>query len=476
MNKELEILTGNEVDRIHAATIEVYDRAGIKVWSPEAFQLFVDAGVRVDEKKMTVHPTESFTKDILSTVPKEFCMYGRDPSHKLLLGTDKVYFSLMAEAAKVEDLEGNVRAATMKDVGNLAKLSDWCENIHHTSQMTTPSDVSQDEAHIHMLWANLRNSRKTSDGYCYSAKNAREELDLAAIVRGGEEELRKMPMLLSYNNPVSPLQLSGKLAEGSIVWARRNQPVMYAPEALAGGTAPATLAGLLVQQNAEVLSGIMMAQLANSGAPVMYGTVSAVLDMRYGVAALGSPEVGLLNLATAQMARHYRIPSRGTGGNTDSKLVDAQSGLETALSLYAAALAGMNFIYDSAGSIEGSLTTSYAKVIIDNDVCGMVARLLEGIKVNDETLAVDEICKAGASANFLGTPFTLRHFRKEHFIPSLLDRKTRDAWMRDGGKNIAEAAREKAKQVLREHEVPPIDSDVVKAVEEHMKKVLKTYS
>jgi len=232
---------------------------------------------------------------------------------------------------------------------------------------------------------------------------------------------------------------------------------------------------LLVQQNAEVLAGIMMSQLANPGAPVFYGTVSAALDMRYGVPALGGPEVGLLNLATAQLARNYRIPCRGTGGNTESKVADAQAGVESALTLYAAALGGVNFIYDAAGSLDGSVTISYEKVIIDNEMCGMVTRLLKGIKVTDETLAVDEICKIGSSGSYLGTTFTMKNFRNEHFMPSLMERRSLDAWTAAGGKDIVAVAREKVKGVLKEHEVPPIEKDVFREAEAYFKKVVKGY-
>jgi trimethylamine--corrinoid protein Co-methyltransferase len=219
--------------------------------------------------------------------------------------------------------------------------------------------------------------------------------------------------------------------------------MIFASEALAGATAPATLAGLLVQQNAEVLSGIMVSELANPGAPVMYGTVSAAMDMRTGSAALGGPEVALINIASGQLGRYYNLPRRGTGGNSDSKLVDAQAALETSTNMLVAALAGMNFIYDACGSLEGSLTISYEKLVLDDEIAGMVTRILDGIDVNDQTLAVDDICRVGPSASFLASPLTLASFKKEIFIPSLLDRRSRDSWSREGSKDIARAARER---------------------------------
>ena len=472
---QLEILSKNDIDRVHAATMKVYDKVGIKIWSPDAFKLFRDAGAKVDEKNMIIRPSESFVKDILRKAPSEFYLYGRDPSYKLHMGGNHVHFSLCGQGVKVQDLDGKVRLGTLKDVEQMARLSDWCKNIHHTSMMTTPCEVRQDAFHIYLLWANLKNSRKTTDGYAWTKRWSEEDIGLAAIIRGGMEELMKKPLMLGFVNPLSPLQLSKELSEGAIHWARMNQPALYAPEALSGVTAPATLAGLLVQQNAEVLSGIMLAQLANPGAPVLYGTVSAALDMKTGIPALGGPEVGLLNLATAQIARHYRLPSRGTGGNTDSKLVDAQAGIESALGIYAAGLAGINFIYDSAGSLDGSIATSYAKIVLDNEICGMVSRMLKGIEVTEETLAVDEICKAGSNPSYMGTMFTMKKFRQEHFIPELMDRHARDAWEAAGGKDIVDVATKKARQVLKEHEVEPLEKHILNEGEAYMKKLIKAY-
>ncbi len=470
---QLEVLSKTDIDKIHGASMEVLSRIGVKVWSPQALGLFAEAGADVDTKTMMVKVPESLVMSTISKAPSQFYFYGRDPSYRLLMGRRRVHFALCGQGVKVQDLDGSVRLATVKDVENMARLADHCDWIHHSSMMTTPMDVPPESMHIHALWANLKNSSKTTDGYNLGSRWAEETLGLAAIVRGGMEELVKKPTLLGFTNPVSPMQLSKDLIEGAIVYAKHNQPILYAPEALAGGTAPATLAGLLVQQNAEVLSGIMVSQLANPGAPVLYGTVSAVLDMRSGATALGGPEVGLINLATAQLARRYNLPCRGTGGNSDSKLVDVQAGIETTLSLMHAAYAGMNFIYDSAGSLDGSITTSYEKIVVDNEICGMVARSLEGIKVDHETLAVDEIVRAGPAANFLASEHTRRMFRSEHFMPTLLDRRSRDAWEAAGGKDMASVARERAKQMLKEHVPKPLDRTVLRDGEAYVKKVTK---
>ena len=472
---KLEILSRDDLDKIHGATVEVLQKLGMKIWEPTALKLFKDAGAEVDEKTMMVRIPEGLLKETVSKAPSEFKLYGRDPDYVLDMAGNNVHFGPSGLAVRVHDLDGNMRPGKLKDVADLARLVDALDNIHMNVMNVTPSDVPDELYHLYVIMEDWKNSVKTTDGYNWTAKKAQETIDMASILRGGTEELMKKPCLLGYTNPVSPMQQSKELVEGALVYAKYMQPMIYAPEALAGGTAPATLAGLLVQQNAEVLSGVMISELANPGAPVFYGTVSAALDMRTGATALGGPEVGLLNIATGQLGRYYGLPRRGTGGNSDSKALDAQAGLETAINMLMAGYAGMNFIYDACGSLEGSITTSYEKLVIDNEIAGMVTRVLGGIDVTDETLAVDEICRVGPSASFLGTSFTARHFRNEHFLPTLLDRRSLEAWLKAGSKDITEVAKEKAKKILKEHEPTPMDKDVVAQIQDYVSKTSKAY-
>ena len=300
-----------------------------------------------------------------------------------------------------------------------------------------------------------------------------DTIRLASIVAGGEEELKKRPMLLGFHNPVSPLQHSKELTEGLMVYAKYKQPVSIAPEAQAGATAPITLAGLLTQQNAEVLSGITIAELTNPGTPVLYGAVSVPLDMKTGNIALGAIEVGLINAAAAQLARYYGLPSRGTGGTTDSKIPDIQAGFEKAATLLMAASAGINFIYDAAGALESTLTASFEQAVIDNEICGMVARALRGIDVNDETLAIDVIENVGPGGQYLSQKHTLKHLKKEQYIPKIIKREKREDWERAGSKDLWKVAREEAKKILKEHQPEPLDKDIEKELKRTIKEIEK---
>jgi trimethylamine--corrinoid protein Co-methyltransferase len=470
---QLEILSRDDLDKIHGATVEVLQKLGVKIWEPTALKLFKDAGADVDEKTMMVRIPESLLKETIRQAPREFKLYGRNPDYVLNFSEKVVHFGSSGLAVKVRDLEGKTRPGKLKDVGDLARLADALDNIHMVIMMVTPSDVPDDLYHMYVMLEDWKNSSKATDGWSYAAKKAQESIEMASILRGSTEELMKKPCLLGFTNPVSPMQQSKELVEGAMIYAKYKQPMIYAPEALSGGTAPATLAGLLVQQNAEVLSGIMISELTNPGAPVLYGTVSAALDMKTGATALGGPEVGLLNIASGQIGRYYGLPLRGTGGNSDSKTLDVQAGLETATNMLMAGLAGMNFIYDACGSLEGSITISYEKLVIDNEIAGMVSRVLDGIEVSEETLAVDEICRIGP--NYLGSPFTAKHFRKEHFLTTLLDRRSMDSWLRDGSKDITATAKERARRILKEHQPVPMEKDVIAELETYIKNESKTY-
>ena len=473
---KLKILTRDEIEKIHGATVEVLEKAGIKVWGSRARDLFKEAGAAVDNRTMIVRIREELLLETIRKAPAEFDIYGRDTEHVMHFGRNQVHFGVAGLGVRVQDLDGRIRPSTLKDVADLARLADGCENIQIVLMMVTPTDVPDNVSHLYVILEDWKNCSKTTDGLNYSARTAMETLEMASILRRGRDELVKRPCLLGFTNPVSPLQLSSELTDGAIEYAKFRQPMIYAPEALAGGTAPATIAGLLVQQNAEILAGIMVSELAQPGAPVLYGTVSAAMDMRTGAAALGGPEVGLINIASAQLGRHYNIPLRGTGGNTDSKAVDAQAGAETALNMLMAAMSGMNFIYDACGSMDGSITISYEKLVIDNEIAGMVSRVLEGIHVDEQSLAVDEIMRAGHRANYLSSSFTQRNFRKEHFIPVLMNRKSRDSWSKEGGLDINEAARKEARRILRDHQVKPMDKDVVKALHSYVTRTAKSYA
>ena len=459
----LEILTSDELYRIHLATIETLGSVGIKIYHEGAIRALEDAGAEVDFKKKIAKIQDYHVKEALRKAPSTFNLYGRNRRNVLHLGGEKVYYSTAGSAAYVLDFEtGKKRYATLTDTAMLSKLADGLSNVDHVSEMALPTGSSMKSMHAYELVERFRNTEKPTDGYNIGGPEAFDTMKIASTILGGEDELRSHPTLLGFYNPTSPLTHSEPGLEGLRVYGAYGQPVIIAPEAQAGMTAPATLAGLLSQQNAELLSGAIIAELFNPCAPILYGTVSAISDPRTGNIALGAPETGLINVAHGQMARYYGIPSRGTGGVTDANVLGVQSGIEQATSLLLAALGGINFIYYAAGPhIESTKTVSYEQLVIGDELCGMVSRILRGIPVSDETLAVDVTRQVGPEGMFIGQRHTLQHFN-ENFFPKILNRDSREAWEKKGSKDTPEVAREVVKRVLANHVPKPLDPDIEK--------------
>jgi trimethylamine--corrinoid protein Co-methyltransferase len=382
---------------------------------------------------------------------------------------------MQGEGVNVLDLEtGERRPSTMKDAIAFFRLADALENIDHASMCVSALDVPDAAAPAYEVVEGFKNTTKTIDGYICGRSITEETVKIASVVAGGEEELRRTPMLLGFYNPVSPLQHSKDQLEGLRVYAEYNQPTLIAPMALAGATGPSTLAGLLAQQNAEVLSGIVIAELFTPGAPVLYGSVSTVMDMRTGSAVFGAVELGMINVAAAQLARYYNLPSRGTGGGTESKVSDIQAGFEKTITLTMAALAGMNFIYDAAGSLESTLTASYEQAVIDNEICGAVSRAVRGIDISDRTLAMGVIEAVGPGGEFLTQRHTLENVQKEHYMPKIINRDKWEVWQKAGAKDLRQVAREEAKRILENHQPEPLDHEITIEIEKIAREIAKS--
>lgn len=471
MTLRLEPFTRGELQKVHAATVRVLERTGVRVLDPEAAKLLQGAGATYDDVTEIVRIPENVLKQLLMLAPSRFRLFGRAQDHILAFGEGNTYFSSMGTAVQVEDGHGSVRPPTLKDVEAFYRLVDASPFLDHASWVVWPRDVPNEVVHIYEVLFGFKYNTKSLDGYNWGKLYSQDTIDMAAIVAGGYEELAQRPLLLGFTNPVSPLTLAKETTEGLVAFARAGQPCIMPPECMAGGTAPSTLAGVLVQQNAEVLASIAVAQCVRPGAPVLYGSVSTVMDMRTGAVALGAPEAGLISLGAAQLARYYGIPSRGTGGNTEALSPDYQAGAESATTLLLSGLAGFDFIYDVAGSLESSLSASYAKLLLDCDLAGSVRRVLSGIDVNEETLAADVIESTGLHGSYLAHPHTLSHFRREQFLPETFMRGSR---VSREGMDVEEKAQRRAETILREHVIdPPLEPAIEAKLNAFVKRALK---
>ncbi len=453
----LKILSKDEIQLIHENTLELLQTLGVRVESEEAQNLLVKNGatsIKRDNKIYILFP-EDLVKEQLKKVPNEFTLYGPDGSYSIKVNLNAQIFSTFGAAMKIHDSSKRkkIRNSTLKDLINQIKIVNKLDNIDCSHLDIWPGDVPYTVLHCHSILQWAKHGIKPFGMACFGRTASQDMINMASIISGGTDELKKKPRLLGVFNPTSPLLLPQILLNGLFVFAKHNQPMNITSAAGAGSTAPVTLAGLLVQTNMEILASIVLTQLINPGTPVLYGSTNTIMDPLTGNMAYGSTEFALITIGSAQLAHYYKIPSKGSGLMTDSKCFDLQNGFERYLTLLHAALAGHNYI-TCAGTYESSITEALELLIIDDDLIGMVKRELKGITVNSDTLAREEIERVAlSSGNYLGTKHSAKYVRKEIFVPSLVDRKRRGAWMKEGEKDIMERAREKMLEILRE-EVP----------------------
>ena len=474
---QLKILSDDEIEEIHLASLNILRRVGVAVYNPDAFQLLKNAGAYVDEKTKIVKFPENLVMEAVRNTPSSFTLYARNPKNTITIEDKKVYFGPTIGRINVIDLEtGKKRRTTMEDAANLTRLASALEYYklpHSAVQMPSIEGAPDSSVHAQAYLVSVRNSDKVVKGTGRNKQRALDCIRMASVLAGcEEEELGKRPNMYTTCNTISPLMQNENQIEGLIEYAKRRIPVDIASEPQAGATSPVTIAGTLVIQNAEILSGVTIAQLVNKGTPLFYGTVGTVMDLRTGIIAKGAVEAGLINVATAQLARYYGIPSRGTAGDTESKVLDIQAGYEKTITLLMAAMAGVNHIW-YPGTMEYALTISYESMVLDNELCGMIYRGLQGIDVSEEMLALDLIESVGPGQHYLNQRHTLKYLQKEHHIPKLSNRQPREIWEKQGSKELKDVAREEAKRILKEYQPMPLDASVEKELENIVRDIEK---
>ena len=452
--KYLEVLSKEEIELIHSATLELLSTVGIKIDDEEVRELFKENGAEIDDNTSFVKIPEDLIKQRLKTVPNSFKLYGRDGSFNFEVNTTTTQFSTIGTPVKIYDSknEKDLKKTTIEDNIKQIRVVDKLNNIHCSHIDIWPHDIKFTSVHVYCLYQWAINTKKPYGLGCLGKVASQDMMDLTSLLVGGEEELIERPRLVGFMNPTSPLHLPKIMTNGFKVFNKYKQPTIIASEALAGTSAPVTLAGLITQTNAEILSGVVLSQLNNPGAPVFYGTVSNITDMKSGNNALGSIETGLITAGIAQLARYYKIPSRGPGCVTDSKCFDLQNGFERLQTLMLAAQAGINYI-TCAGTYESTLVEALELLIVDDELTGMVLRALEGISVDEDTIGLDVIKKVATSdkkgISFLGEKHTREYMRKELYIPKMVDRNRRSTWIKRGSKDILVLAKEKVDEILQ---------------------------
>lgn len=472
----MDVFSKDELEQIHSASLELLRDVGIKVDSDKARAILRENGAEVRDDSHFVKFSESLIHEKLKSVPDSFTLHGPDGTYKAIIDVNHSEFATIGTPVKIYDPEHKkgVRKTVMADTINQIRIVDSLEHVVCSHIDVWPNDVKYTALHAHCIYQWVKNTKKPYGLGCLGRLVSQDMMNLASMIVGGEKELINRPRLVGFMNPTSPLHLPQIMTNGFEVFAKYKQPTIIAPEALAGTSSPVTLAGLLAQTNAEILGSVVLSQIYNPGAPIFYGTVSHITDMRTGNSAMGSIEMGLITAGIAQLARYYSIPSRGPGCGSDSKLLDMQNGYERLQTLMLAVQAGVNYI-TCAGTYEATLVEALELLVIDDDLIGMVKRAMEGITVNDETIGLEVIKKVATTeqkgVNFLAEKHTKNHMKKELYFPKLSDRNRRSTWYKKGAKNIITRAQEKVQDILSTHKVNVISKELDQKLLEYIEQV-----
>ena len=465
------VLSEKEIKEIHDLSLSLLEEVGIKVEVKRLREMLSDQGCKVDEGKRLVKFPPKFVEDSVKKAPREFVICGADPEKEWVISPDTCIFGGLGTAINMYDLEtGEYRPTILKDTIDHIIIFDALENIVSNQMDYWPHDIPMHTIHSETIRGWAENCTKSFGMGAYGVMATTDMMEMVAMIMGGKENIKKKHPFATIVSIQSPLSTSQVQIEGLMILAEHGQPILASPEAMAGTTAPVTLAGLLAQHNAEILSHIVFAQVVNPGTPVMYGSVSTIAEMRRGTVSLGSVETGMLSAASAQLAHFYDIPCRAVAGATESKTLDIQCGIERERSMMLAALGGCNYI-TCVGTIESTTGGSHEISVIDDELIGSVVRAMRGIKVNETTLAGDVIKKVGPDGNYIMEEHTQMHFRSEHFIPKLASLEKRDIWEKGGKKEMVDYAREKAKKILADHRPRDIDPKLKKELDDYCEMV-----
>jgi len=471
----LKVLDKSDLDAIHGASLLVLERTGVLVNSEEVLDLLQNKGLAVDRQTRIVRMPEATVMEAVKSAKHNFKWHARSEKHTIQVVDGVTKLGPGAECSYYLDPEtGMARAPTLDDGLACCRLLDALSNVQIAYVPMYVSDVPEGTERMLQMAGGLINSGKCTFGGSFNKADVEMSIRLGEAILGDRELLKKKPLFCGYVDPISPLAHEHTMLEALTGYARMEMPVFVTVMGLAGGTAPASLAGLLVQMNAEVLSSIVIMSTVTKSPKAVYGSVSCPLDMRTGISTTGSPEFSLIGVAGIQMAKYYRLPSN-MGVQSDSKIVDEQTAYEKTFAALAAVAAGADFCDLFIGSTEAFNTWSPVQAIIDEEIASNALRFAEGIEVNDETLSVDLINRVGPMGNYLKQKDTMVRFRKEHSVAGLSDRASRSAWEAAGSKDARLRAKERMVELLNSHTPEPLETEVRKNIDSLIREYTKTY-
>jgi len=453
-----DLLSEEEMEALHRTSLRILSELGIRVMSEPVLALFESAGAVVDRDEGLVRIDESIVAEALKTAPARFSLSSRNPDKKLEIGGNALCFGLVAGPPNVHDCLKGRRPGSMADYENFIRLAQRFNAIHLIgNQVTAPQELPANSRHLDTYLANLTLSDLCFHCTAIGRGRALDGIEMMAISRGiSLEEMRAAPGVITIISVNSPRLFDEAMAEGLMTMAEHNQPVTVTPFTLMGAMTPVTLPAALAQQNAEALFGVTLTQLVNPGAPVMYGAFTSNVDMRSGAPAFGTPENTKANIIAGQLARRYSLPYRSSNANA-SNCVDLQAAYETTMATWGAVMGGANMIYHAAGWLEGGLTASYEKLVLDVEILQNVMEFLRPLDFSEDNLGFEAIKSVSAGGHFFGAAHTLERYETAFYSPLLSDWTNHGAWEAAGAADALTRATRIWQEALASYEEPDLD-------------------
>ncbi len=454
-----------DLKKIDQAGRHILRKIGIRVKDADVLDMLKDAGANVDPDKEIVRFDGEWLNEKLYHAPSSFVLYSRDGNNDIHLGEGKVNFANGGRVFQILDMgTRGYRPTMLRDIMHTAKLVDSLQYIQLYIVACQAHDIGPEHYHLNDFYHALNHTYKHVMGGCDNIEGAKQMWELACIIAGGEESLKERPFVSVITNPISPLTIESKTLNILRFCCKQGIPVTCAPAPISGATAPATLAGTLAQMHAESLACVAIAQVFTPGAKVLYGAVPTVMDLRKVEFTIGSVEMAMMNAAAVQLARIYKLPIYGSGGVTEAKRPDIQAGTEKTLSSLMVAMAGADLIHLAAGMLDSGNSISYEQYVIDNEIIGMIRRLLTGIKVDEDTLGLDVIEKVGPGGNYLLEDHTVDHMMEEFYYPDLSVRSIFDVWEKEGRPSMMSRANSMVREILEEEKDVLLDIKLISEI------------
>jgi trimethylamine--corrinoid protein Co-methyltransferase len=460
-----DVLSEENLARIEAAADRILAETGIEFRNdPPVLELWRRAGAEVADELVKFPP--GLLREILRSAPAEFTQHARNPANSVRIGGDAVVFAPAYGSPFVMDLDNGRRFGTLDDFVNFIKLAQSSPWLHHSGgTICEPTDVPVNKRHLDMVYSHLKYSDRCFMGSVTAESRAEDSIEMARIAFG-RPFVEKNCVILGNVNVNSPLVWDATMTTSLRAYARANQAAVVVPFILGGAMGPVTSAGAIAQSLAETMAGCALTQLERPGAPVVFGNFLSSMSLRSGAPTFGTPEPAIGSMVVGQLARRLGLPLRCSGNFTTSKLPDAQAMGEGTMSMLAAIHCGANFILHSAGFLDGLLSMSYEKFMLDADLCGALHSYLDGVKIDDNQLAVDAFAEVGPGNHFFGCAHTMANYQTAFWDSGLSDTEAFEKWEAAGASDAASRANRAWKRALAEYEAPALDAGIDDALQD----------